>query len=892
MRRYYMFADVTFFEDTPFFSPSADHSSSLQEVLPVPSPCPLDDSDQNYLKLLLVILALLQPVLHSWILPLLLILTHIGPLPSGKAMIDEMQALENNGTWELVPLPPGKTTVGCRWVYTVKVGPNGQVDRLKARLVAKGYTQVYGIVYCDTFSPVAKLNIVRLFLAMAAIRHWPLYQLDIKNAFLHGDLDEDIYMEQPPGFVAQGEYGLVCKLHRSLYGLMQSPRAWFGKFSHVVQMLGQKRSEADHSVFYCHTSPGKCVYLMIYVDDIVITGNDTTTITQLKEHLFSHFQTKDLGSLKYFLGIEVAQSGDGVVISQRKYALDILEETGMQNCRPVESPMDPNLKLMVDQSEVYLDPERYRRLVGKLIYLTITRPDISFAVGVVSQFMQNPHLDHWNAVMRILRYVKKTPGQGLLYEDKGKTQLWGYCDADWAGCPMDRRSTSGYCVFIGGNLISWKSKKQTVVARSSAQAEYWSMAMVTCELMWIKQFLQELRFCEELQMKLYCDNQAALHIVSNPVFHERTKHIEIDCHFIREKLLSKEIVTEFIGSNDQPTNILTKSLRGPKIQTICSKLGAYDIFLPSPAKKNCIVQYLATVKVVPLQKQCYFNAAKYSWSRRSTSISKSESYSLFDSKARDGGNAILGSEEVVLRILSTILIPTRVALPCCNKRIAELRGHEKFTEKVTNRGLGRCQIVADEWEYQKVAHAPVKKRHVAMDNGGLGGVLVVRGRQLWGCGRVGVIAATNQAVRWITPLGLPVVQPYRQFGRHLIKTSLQILTLQRETNKVMVKRQRTAFPPNFVHSLDGSHMMMTAVACKKAGLNFAGVHDSYWTHACDVDEMNRILREKFVELYDAPILENLLESFQKTFPALNFPPLPERGDFDLQEVLGSAYFFN
>uniref|UniRef100_K7MG43 DNA-directed RNA polymerase n=1 Tax=Glycine max TaxID=3847 RepID=K7MG43_SOYBN len=155
-----------------------------------------------------------------------------------------------------------------------------------------------------------------------------------------------------------------------------------------------------------------------------------------------------------------------------------------------------------------------------------------------------------------------------------------------------------------------------------------------------------------------------------------------------------------------------------------------------------------------------------------------------------------------------------------------------------------------------------------------------------------VIAATNQAVRWITPLGLPVVQPYRQFGRHLIKTSLQILTLQRETNKVMVKRQRTAFPPNFVHSLDGSHMMMTAVACKKAGLNFAGVHDSYWTHACDVDEMNRILREKFVELYDAPILENLLESFQKTFPALNFPPLPERGDFDLQEVLGSAYFFN
>ena len=293
-----------------------------------------------------------------------------------QAMIVEMQALDHSNTWELVPLPPGKKAVGCRWVYAVKVGPDGEIDRLKARLVAKGYTQVYGLDYCDTFSPVAKMTTIRLFFAMAAIRHWPLHQLDIKNAFLHGDLEEEVYMEQPPGFVAQGESGMVCKLHRSLYGLKQSPRAWFGKFSSIVQKFGLKHSEADHSVFYCHSSLGKCVYSIVYVDDIVITGNDVVGISQLKEYLCRHFQTKDLGSLKYFLGIEVAQSKDGVVISQRKYALDILQETGMIDCRPVDSPMDPNQKLKIEEGELFSDPERYRRLVGKLIYLTITRPDL------------------------------------------------------------------------------------------------------------------------------------------------------------------------------------------------------------------------------------------------------------------------------------------------------------------------------------------------------------------------------------------------------------------------------------------------------------------------------------------------------------------------------------
>ena len=269
-----------------------------------------------------------------------------------QTMVDEMAALHSTGTWDLVVLPVGKFPVGCCWVYTVKVGPDGQVDRLKARLVAKGYTQVYDSDYGDTFSPVAKIASARLLLSMATMCSWPLFQLDIKNAFLHGDLAEEVYMEQPPGFVAQEESGLVCRLRRSLYGLKQSPRAWFGRFSSVVQEFGMLRSTAGPLVFYHHNSSGQCIYLVVYVDDIVITGSDEDGIQKLKQHIFTHFQTKDLGKLKYFLEIEIAQSSSGVVLSQRKYALDILEETGMLDCKPVDTPMDPNVKLVPGQGSL------------------------------------------------------------------------------------------------------------------------------------------------------------------------------------------------------------------------------------------------------------------------------------------------------------------------------------------------------------------------------------------------------------------------------------------------------------------------------------------------------------------------------------------------------------
>ena len=281
-------------------------------------------------------------------------------------MAEEMVALHSTGTWDLVPLPVGKSHVGCHWVYTIKIGPDGRVDRLKARLVAKGYTQIYGFDYYDTFSLVAKMASIRLLLYMAAMSSCPLYQLDIKNVFLHGNL-ADIYGSNR--LVVQGESSLVCQLRHSLYGLKHSLRAWFGRFNYVVQEFDMTRSTSYHSVFYHHTSSEQCIYLIVYVDNIVITGSDHDGIRKLKQHLFSHFQTKDLGKLKYFMGIETAQSNSSVVMSQRKYVLDILEEIGMLNYKPVDIPMDPNVKFVPEQGEPLRDPRRYQRLVGRLTTL-------------------------------------------------------------------------------------------------------------------------------------------------------------------------------------------------------------------------------------------------------------------------------------------------------------------------------------------------------------------------------------------------------------------------------------------------------------------------------------------------------------------------------------------
>ncbi|KAB2607912.1 hypothetical protein D8674_011080 [Pyrus ussuriensis x Pyrus communis] len=405
--------------------------------------------------------------------------------------------------------------------------------RHKARLVARGFTQTFEVDYKETFAPVAKMNSVRVLLSVAVNKGWSMYQMDVKNTFLHGDLEEEVYMRLPPGHPQSQEPNLVCKLHKSIYGLKQSPRAWYAKLSTVLHSIGFKRSNADSSLFVRTRAASKLVVL-IYVDDLIITGDNAAEITTLKQSLQQQFAVKDLGVLKYFLGIEMASSYKGLFLGQRKYVIDLLKDANMSDAKPALTPLDSKLKLDLGGTPLS-DISLYQRLVGKLIYLTITRPDISHSVSIASQFMHSPTIEHLNLVKRILRYLKGSVGRGILMAKNDNTQIMGYCDADWAGNAIDNKSTTGYCTFVGGNLVTWKSKKQTVIARSSAEAEYRAMASTACELIWLKGLLCDLGVFTAQPMTLFCDNQVAMHIASNPVFHERTKHIEVDCHYVREQ---------------------------------------------------------------------------------------------------------------------------------------------------------------------------------------------------------------------------------------------------------------------------------------------------------------------------------------------------------------------
>ncbi|KAA3476825.1 Retrovirus-related Pol polyprotein from transposon TNT 1-94 [Gossypium australe] len=420
------------------------------------------------------------------------------------AVHSELHALLRNNTWRL-------WAVGCKWLFKVKKKADGTVDSYKARLVAKGFSQHAGLDFHDTFSPM----------------------IDVNNAFLNGDLTDDIYMEQPPGFEVPGANG--------------------------QQLLNFNASKADPSLFI-RTSSENVVLLMVYVDDIVITGSSNVEVNSVVQHLHNKFNLKDMWQLSFFLGLEVQHTSLGVFLNQKKYILEILTKIGMVGAAATPTPMVNTPKLTASDSiPPFIDVHLYRSTVGMLQYLCITRPDLSFYVNKLSQYMNLPSEMHWLAVNRVLRYLIGTFDHGL-YFSKGRIELVCYSNVDWASSVEDRLSTTGYVVYLGPNPIAWSSKKQSVVSRSSSEAEYRSLANCVSELLWVKQMIDEIGVSSCPPPVIWCHNTSTVSIAANPTHHSRIKHVEIDHHFVREKVLDGTLQVNFVPSSEQVIDVLTKPI--------------------------------------------------------------------------------------------------------------------------------------------------------------------------------------------------------------------------------------------------------------------------------------------------------------------------------------------
>ncbi|KAK9072095.1 hypothetical protein SSX86_008527 [Deinandra increscens subsp. villosa] len=500
-------------------------------------------------------------------------ITHALKHPSWRnAMQAEFDALQKNHTWTLVPSTDAPNLVGSKWVFRTKYNPDGTVDRLKARLVAKGFTQRPGIDYRETFSPVLKPATLRLVLSLAVSNGWPLRQLDINNAFLQGNLHEDVFMAQPPGFVDPSFPNHVCKLNKAIYGLKQASRAWYDELKSFLVSLGFKPTISDSSLFTL-TTGSHLIFILVYVDDIIITGSSHSLITKFIHTLSTKFSLKDLGSLSYFLGIEVIPHSQGILLCQKKYITDIIQKANMSDCKSISTPITCSDPLTTKGGTPYSSPTQYRALVGALQYLSLTRPDVAFTVNRLSQFMHAPTSLHWQALKRLLRYLQGTSTHGILIRKHSPLHLHAFTDADWAGDKDNYRSTTGYIVYLGSNPISWSSKRQTTLARSSTEAEFRAVASTTTEVQWIRHLLSELGFTSAITPTVYCDNLSATTYSANPVFHSRMKHLALDFHFVREKVQDGSLRVTHISGDDQLADALTKPLLRPRFQYLVSKIG-------------------------------------------------------------------------------------------------------------------------------------------------------------------------------------------------------------------------------------------------------------------------------------------------------------------------------
>ncbi|CAL9021631.1 unnamed protein product [Prunus brigantina] len=431
------------------------------------------------------------------------------------AIQEELNQFERNDVWYLVPRPKDANVIGTKWIFRNKTDEKGKVIRNKARLVAQGYTQVEGLDFDETFAPVARLESVRLLLAIACHLRIKLYQMDVKSAFLNGVLQEEVYVEQPAGFKDHFYPDHVYRLKKALYGLKQAPRTWYERLSSYLLQNGYTRGAIDKTLFVKRVK-SDLVVAQVYVDDIVFGSTSNFLVTEFTNIMSNEFEMSMCGELNYFLGLQVQQLKDGMFLSQTKYAKDLVAKFGLESAKPVRNPMSTTEKLHKDPTGEQIDQKLYRSMIGSLLYLTASRPDISFSVGVCARFQACPKQSHLAAVKRIIRYISGTLHFGIHYSFDSNVEIAGFSDADWAGNIDDRKSTSGGCFYLGNNLVAWHSKKQKCVSLSTAEAEYIAAGSCCTQLLWMKQMLCDYGIVQGTLI-IFCDNQSAINISKNPL---------------------------------------------------------------------------------------------------------------------------------------------------------------------------------------------------------------------------------------------------------------------------------------------------------------------------------------------------------------------------------------
>ena len=481
----------------------------------------------------------------------------------------EYDALMNNKTWKLVPLPQGKKVIPCRWIFKIKPATRAEPKIFKSRLVAKGFRQVYGVDYDDTFAPVVRLSGLRILLSVAVNLKMHVHGMDVKNAFLNSPLEHEVYMQQPEGFVKESKPNYVCLLKKAVYGLKQSPRQWYNTVKPVLESVGVSASHSSCGLFSGDVDNSK-VLLAIYVDNLFIACDSMQVMNTIKSKLSSRFHMKDLGLVKHYLGMDINyQREDGVVIlSQSHYVTKILKRFSMSDCKSVATPMESKLILSPhEDGATELTSAPYRQLIGSVMYLMLcTRPDVSYSVGLLSRFLSSPTDAHWSSAKRLLRYLHGTLHMQLSFRHANHCNIVGYCDADWASS-SDRKSTSGYVIYVGGNLVSWKSKRQSTVALSSTEAEIVAATESIREILWIGNILKSFGIPHG-KPKLFCDNHPAISMANSYGYNSRSKHMNVKYKFLSESVANNSIEITYIPTEQNIADMLTKPLPRTKFATL------------------------------------------------------------------------------------------------------------------------------------------------------------------------------------------------------------------------------------------------------------------------------------------------------------------------------------